>query len=129
VTSGGVYDPRVSFPMGRLLRVILPSEEPEAEQGFRALAVEIFDDGVVVRFMRLRDLTAQKPPEEAARVWDGITLTDDVATRYELRGGGASGDEHVAHGLWAYAPTPPPEARTLTATTWQGPVDFDLSDR
>src|SRR5215216_4015981 len=73
VTSGGVYDPRVSFPMGRLLRVILPSEEPEVEQGFRALAVEIFDDGVVVRFMRLRDLTGQKPPEEAARVWDGVT--------------------------------------------------------
>ena len=114
--------------MGRLLRVVLPPDEPDPEQRFRLLALEIFEDGVVVRYMRIRDLAAPEPPEAAARVWDGVTISDDVATRYELRGGGAFGDEHIAHGMWAYAPAPPTGAGTLTATTWQGPVDFDLSD-
>ena len=118
----------MSYPVGRLLRVVLPADEPRPDQDLRLLAVEIFEDGVMVRYAKRGGTAGPESPEEAALMRNGVTLSDDVGTRYEVRGGSAAGDDQVAHGLWAYAPPPPPEARRLTALTWQGPVDFQVID-
>jgi hypothetical protein len=69
---------------GEIRRVLLAPDE-EAN-GFRPVSVELYDDAVILRWTLLG----------GAPFLVDLTLADDVGTRYESRGGGATGGDFGA---------------------------------
>jgi hypothetical protein len=120
-----------------LLRVI--AGPAERTHGLRITSVELYDDGVVLRWHHARDW-AHGP--ETSRIWNHIdigsgaagyephALTDDLGTRYIGGGGpdlGISGAGSAVHfGSSGFTPAVPARARHLHVPLADGGTDIDL---
>ncbi len=109
----------------------------------RVLAVELYGDGVIARFLILgrtevsdRELAGSDPK---ARVW--FDLSDDLGTLYEWTRTGSTlvlprarpGDPSppnapIIRGDAAFVPAVPPDAAQLTLITVEGVVEIRLRE-
>ncbi len=127
------------------LRALVARPQPGA--AVRVLAVELYGDGLVVRYtyddpvdvrptvpLDFYDLAGVEPPLEAllaeaeaegGNLAPGISLRDDVGTRYIWSGGGQSGVE-VAQGESQFTPAVPADASRLVVSSYAGAIELDL---
>lgn len=108
----------------QLVRTVVARDHPDAP-GLHLLAAELYDDGVLLRWIfvapRGRGLAAERaghtPPES-------FTLWDDVGTAYTPQGGGWLAGEHL-RGDTAFVPAVPQGATKLSVGA--GPHRFELA--
>jgi hypothetical protein len=107
----------------RLQRTVVappPAESP----GLHLLAAELYEDGVVLRWVFVAPRGSGAVAERAAhRPPESFTLWDDVDTPYTAQGGGWVTGEHL-RGDTAFVPAVPPEATRLRVGA--GPDRFEL---
>jgi hypothetical protein len=103
---------------GELLRTLLPADS--APSRGRVLALEVYDDGLIVRFMVPKDDDFPYAPWEAP----DFTVRDDLGTTYRFEGLTAGG--RPAHGLVTFSPPVPPRAQCIEVRSPAGFARFDL---
>jgi hypothetical protein len=103
---------------GELLRTLLPADS--APSRGRVLALELYDDGSIVRFVVPHEDDFPYAP------WDApdFTLRDDLGTSYRFEGLTAGG--RPAHGLVTFSPAVPSSARSIEVRSPAGSARFDL---
>jgi hypothetical protein len=110
-----------------LIRII--QAEPQRDDDIRILALELYNDGFIIRYVLPRGLgEGPRTPAEATLNPMGLaslSVRDDVGTAYAIVGGGAGGAP-AAHGMTRYVPAVPGEASWLEVMTAGGLVRFDL---
>ncbi len=107
----------------RYLRTLVPSPQPGAEE--RILAIELYDDGLIVEFTYdTEPLSEEKlesmfyPPRPPMRV------EDDIGTDYyEGERASYGGGPGASHSYFTFAPAVPAAARVLRITTTSGTVE------
>lgn len=103
------------FQGGHFLRALPVEVRPGSE--IQILAVELFDDGLVIHFSH--DEAEQLPLE--------LLVEDDLGTEY-YESGGSAGGVQVAHGSLTFTPAAPEGARILRVTSSSGTVKLPLGD-
>jgi hypothetical protein len=106
-----------------LRRVVPVTMQPPPDSALKLLTVEMYEDGVIVRY-------AFPNTEEARAIMKGawhFEMTDDLGTLYWPLGGGASGVGKSAHGSRVFTPAVPADARRLLIRTALGTATVDLS--
>jgi hypothetical protein len=84
------------------------------------LALEVYDDGLIVRFLIPHEGDFPYPP------WEGqFALSDDVGTTYRFDGALVGG--RPAHGVVTFSPAAPPDARWVDVVSPAGRAHFQLS--
>jgi hypothetical protein len=108
-----------AFDERELRRVLLgPSEETG---GFRVTSVELYSQGVVVRWSARGGEVGGAEPEP------DLVLSDDMGTVYEPTGGGsAGGGSELTRGEAEFVPAVPDEASRLVVRGPGGPVTLEL---
>jgi hypothetical protein len=104
---------------GELLRTLLPVDSVAARG--RVLALELYDDGLIIRFVVPHKDEFPYAPWDAA----DFSLQDDVGTSYRFEGLTAGGQP--AHGLVTFSPPVPPSARWVEVRAPVGSARFDVS--
>jgi ATP-dependent Clp protease ATP-binding subunit ClpC len=113
----GARHARSSLVPPRLLRVVPIAREVEVSEWRRLvlLSLEIWTD-----WFDLRSSVASAEGEERAPLgtaaYDAWTLSDDLGTDYQRLGCSVTGDDLFQVYQATFAPSPPPEATTLTLT-------------
>jgi hypothetical protein len=98
---------------------------PQTDDEIRILALEIYEDGFIVRHVLPSGPTMPASAGEATLNPMGLvslTLRDDLSTTYEMVG--MTSGTH--HGFTEFIPAIPPEASWLEIYTKAGAVRFDL---
>jgi hypothetical protein len=123
------YGPFVTDPPAFLELIRIIQAGPQRDEDIRILALELYDDGFIIRYALPHGLgEGPKTPAEASLNPMGLaslSVRDDVGTAYAIVGGGAGGAP-AAHGMTRYAPAVPVEASWLDVLTAGGFVRFDL---
>jgi hypothetical protein len=136
---------RPVFGGAKFLRAL--AVPPQAGAAVQIVAVELYDDGLLVSFtyddpvdvwnpVRLEhyDLAGIEPPIEAflaeaeaagGNLAPNISVSDDLGTRYVWSGGGHGGVS-VAHGETNFTPAVPAAATRLVVSSYAGTVEVDL---
>jgi hypothetical protein len=98
---------------GELLRrvVILPEEGNTGS--VKLLAVELYDDGLVVRWMRRPSAPPVTRADPVRAPGSGLSIADDRATEYFVDDLSAGAGRASFHGRTAFTPAVPGDARTL----------------
>lgn len=116
------------FRGNRLLRVL--TMDPQSGSEFQLLAVELFDDGLIVHYTFDQDpesiestMLDQMPESLEQRT--GIRVEDDLGTEY-YGGEGGGGGVQVVHGAVAFAPAVPSAARILRISSRSGTAELTL---
>jgi hypothetical protein len=121
--------------------------QPQRGAPVQVLAVELYGDGLVVRFTYDSPVMAQaaiplhfyeiarvdapldkllaEAEEEEGTLEPNVSVTDDVGTTYRHAGGSRGGME-VAHGETSFTPAVPPTATRLVVSSYAGTVEVDL---
>jgi hypothetical protein len=121
--------------------------QPQRGAPFQILAVELYGDGLVVRFtydspvmvqvaipLHFYEMAGVEPPldkllaeaeEEEGTLEPNLSITDDVGTSYRHAGGSRGGLE-VAHGETSFTPAVPATATHLVVSSYAGTVEVDL---
>jgi hypothetical protein len=99
--------PRVDLSGECLERVVILPEEGN-NGSVKLLAVELYEDGLVVRWLR-----RASAPASPAAPGGGLSIADDRATEYLLDDLSAGAGEASFHGRTAFTPAVPRDARTL----------------
>ena len=111
----------------KLNRVLIGPDQADLE--VRVLAVELYEDGLIVRFALLGGLNMPETPEEAALRPQGpmnFGVADDLGTQY-MSAGSHSGGGKVTRGDAQFIPAVPEGASRLTVLTDAGPIDSPLT--
>ena len=103
--SAGVVDERPAFTGAQLRRVIAPSPKVFSDLP-RPLGAELYEDGVVVRWM-------QAAPEPGAMPDLRVRVTDDVGTQFRMFAGRGGRLGLHARQEMALVPAVPRDARVL----------------
>jgi hypothetical protein len=123
------YGPFVTDPPAFLELIRIIQAEPQRDDDIRILALELYNDGFIIRYVLPRGVgESPKTPAEATLNPMGLaslSVRDDVGTAYAIVGGGAGGAP-AAHGMTRYVPAVPGEASWLEVMTAGGLVRFDL---
>jgi hypothetical protein len=120
---------------------------PQSGAAVQILAVELYDDGLLVSFtyddpvdvwtpvpLEYYELAGVEPPIDAllaeARAQGGnlapnVSVRDDLGTRYVWSGGGRGG-VRVVHGETNFTPAVPAAATRLVVSSYAGTVEVDL---
>jgi hypothetical protein len=110
----------------RLLRVIVIEEPPE-DVPVKVQAVELYDDGVGVRWMipgPSPDWSYDSDPDTDYH-WPDLRLRDDIGTRFVSRTGhGGGGDSY--RGEMNFTPAVPEGASTLEVLGVAYPIEIPL---
>lgn len=107
----------------RYLRTLIPSPQPGAEE--RILAIELYDDGLIVEFT----YDTEPPSEEQMESMfypprPPIRVEDDIGTDYyEGERASYGGGPGASHSHFTFAPAVPATARVLRITTDSGTVE------
>lgn len=104
---------------GQLLRTLLPADSVPSRG--RVLALELYDDGLIVRFVVPQEDDFPYAPWDVA----DFSLRDDVGTTYRFEGLTAGG--RPAHGVVTFSPPAPPSAQSVEVRSPAGSARFDLS--
>jgi hypothetical protein len=121
--------------------------QPQLGAPVQILAVELYGDGLVVRFsydspvmvqaaipLHFYALAGVKPPldrllaeadEEEGTLEPNLSVTDDVGTSYR-HSGGSRGGVDVAHGDTSFTPAVPATATRLIVSSYAGTAEVDL---
>ena len=111
------------FEGTQLRHVVTAPAHPEAP-GLHLLAAELYDDGVLLRWIFVAPRGRGAAAERAGhRPPESFTLWDDAGTAYTPQGGGWLAGEHL-RGDTAFVPAVPAEARKLSVGA--GPLRFEL---
>ncbi|MGB2876359.1 MAG: hypothetical protein WBB76_12930 [Gaiellaceae bacterium] len=108
MSARGPHPPEL-LTVGVELRRVIPVASDDLGRGIRVVSVEIYDRGLVVRWL------AVPSPEDL----DSVTreplfaLSDDAGTRYDYFSGGSFGHSNAVRGDALYTPAPPGNATTL----------------
>jgi hypothetical protein len=137
--------PRERFDGTELHRVLpVPRQQGSPVQ---ILAVELYDDGVVVCFayddpvdvelnipLEFYDRVGREPPldrllaearAQGGNLRPGISIHDDLGTEYR-EAASAEGGVQTVHGEKSFTPAVPPGSRRLTISSYAGSVDIDI---
>ncbi len=136
---------RPRFGGREFLRAIAVDPQPGATA--QVLAVELYGDGLVVRFtyddpidvfspvpLHYYELAGVEPPleellaeaeAEGGNLEPNLSVRDDLDTRYLWAGSGRGGVE-VAHGEACFVPAVPAAATRLIVSSYAGAVEIDL---
>jgi hypothetical protein len=136
---------RPVFGGAKFLRAV--AVPPQPGSAVQILAVELYDDGLLVSFtyddpvdvwgpvpLEYYDLAGVEPPIEAflaeARAGGGnlapnVSVRDDLGTRYVWSGSGQGGLK-VAHGETNFTPAVPAAATRLVVSSYAGTVEVDF---
>lgn len=113
-----------------LRRVIVVDEEGQTGE-WRIQAIDLFDDGVIVRWLRRDGAPAEVPTgDEPMTDWPrhpSFALHDDVGTDFVRHRGHGRGGGPTWRGETTFAPSVPGSARALTILSEDGPLVLDLS--
>jgi hypothetical protein len=116
-----------SSPFLNLRRVI--RAQPQTDEEIRILALEIYEDGLAIRYALPSGLgEGPASAEEAGFNPMGLmslTLRDDLGTAYGISAGGAA---WTLGGISYFTPAIPADAAWLEVMTKAGVVRFDLAD-
>jgi hypothetical protein len=137
--------PGERFEGSELRRV--PTVPRQQGSPVQILAVELYDDGVVVCFayddpvdvelnipLEFYDRAGREPPLDRllaeARAQGGnlrpaISVRDDLSTEYH-DAGSAEGGVQAVHGEKFFTPAPPPGSSRLTISSYAGSVEIDI---
>jgi hypothetical protein len=116
------YDP---FRGVDLKRVVVAPPAPDA-LGLRLLAAELYDDGVVLRWVFTAPASPTgAPPSAEYRPPEAYSLWDDVETAYDPQGGGWIPGHHL-RGDTAFVPAVPDEATKLYVAAASHRFELDL---
>jgi Clp amino terminal domain, pathogenicity island component len=101
----------------RLVRVVPIAREVEISEGRRLalLSLEVWSEWVDLRVSLSSSEEEPRPPQGTAG-YDAWTLADDLGTEYRRLGTSFGGDDLFQVHESTFAPSPPPEASTLTLT-------------
>jgi hypothetical protein len=117
------YDP---FRGVNLRRVVTAPRAPDAP-GLRLLAAELYDDGVVLRWVFIAPASPSGAPASAEyRPPEAYSLWDDVETAYDPQGGGWIPGHHL-RGDTAFVPAVPDNATKLHVAADRHRFELDLS--
>lgn len=108
-----------------LVRVVPAQPQDDAE--IRILALELYEDGFIIRHVLPSGLQMPTSAEEAGLNPHGLmslTLRDDLGTRYELVGMHSG----TRHGFTMFKPAIPQNAASLDVLTKGGIVRFELAE-
>lgn len=122
-----ITPPEAGF-RGDHLRTVLRVADQDTEADLKVQSLELYDDGVVLRWMR---------PERWMRMPDSLvgddnefpdfSLSDDQGTDYEAQGGGASGGLTL-RGESVFMPGVPDETLVLMVTAKGWSVEIDRTE-
>jgi hypothetical protein len=115
--EGAEYPPDPS--VGADLRRVLPVASDDLGGGFRVVSVEIYELGLIVRWL-------VSPPVDDWSPSPPVMLADDVGTDYRHTSGGGFGHLTVERGDAMFVPTPPPAASVLTISHHDRSVAVNL---
>jgi hypothetical protein len=116
------YDP---FRGVDLKRVVVAPPAPDA-LGLRLLAAELYDDGVVLRWVFTAPASpAGATPSAEYRPPEAYSLWDDVETAYDPQGGGWIPGHHL-RGDTAFVPAVPDESTKLYVAADSHRFELDL---
>ena len=116
------YDP---FRGVNLQRVVVAPRAPDAP-GLRLLAAELYDDGVVLRWVFVAPASPTAAPASAEyRPPEAYSLWDDVETAYDAQGGGWIPGHHL-RGDTAFVPAAPDTAKRLYVAADKHRFELDL---
>jgi hypothetical protein len=109
----------------RLLRTVAAPTPPDAA-GLHLLAAELYEDGVVLRWVFVQPRGSGAAAERAVhRPPESFTLWDDVDTPYTAQGGGWVVGEHL-RGDTAFVPAVPPDATQLRVGAGSDRFELEL---
>jgi hypothetical protein len=136
---------RPGFGGAEFLRAL--AVPPQTGAAVQILAVELYDDGLVVSFtyddpvdvwgpvpLEYYDLAGVEPPIEellaeaeaaGGNLAPNVSVSDDLGTRY-VWSGGSRGGVKVAHGGTNFTPAVPAAATRLVVSSYAGTVEVDL---
>lgn len=97
---------------------------PQPGAAAQVLAVELYGDGLIVRFS-VDDPVVDEADAEGGNPRLRFTIEDDLSTDY-LRRGGSWGGAEVAHGQSRFTPAVPADATRLLVSSHAGTVQVDL---
>jgi hypothetical protein len=98
-----------------LVRVI-PVMSDDLGEGFRIVSVELYDRGLVVRWLSPSERDIDAPPFLSGSLVQPVDVSDDQGTTYRPISGGAFGHVGSLRGESLIVPAPPPEAAVLTVS-------------
>src|SRR4051794_31349242 len=108
-----------------LRRVVAAPPAPEAP-GLRLLAAELYDDGVVLRWVFIAPASPSgAPPSADYRPPEASSLWDDVETAYDPQGGGWIPGHHL-RGDTAFVPAVPDNATKLYVAADRHRFELDI---
>lgn len=108
-----------------LRRVVVAPGAPDAP-GLRLLAAELYDDGVVLRWVFVAPASAGGSPTSAAyQPPQAFSLWDDADTAYDPQGGGWVPGHHL-RGDTAFVPAVPEDATRLYVAAGRHRFELDL---
>lgn len=122
---------RHRFEGKRFLRAL--TVDPQPGSLVQILAVELFDDGLVVHYTHDQEPESIEPKSvsdsdlmlKAFEPWASIRVEDDLGTEYHQHGGGGGGVK-VVHSSFSFSPAVPDAARTLRISSRSGTVELPL---
>ena len=108
-----------------LQRVVVAPRSPDAP-GLRLLSAELYDDGVVVRWVFIAPASPSGSPASGEyRPPEAYSLWDDVETAYDPQGGGWIPGHHL-RGDTAFVPAVPDSATKLYVAAGRHRFELDL---
>ncbi len=115
-----------TFEGVQLRRTVQAPRHPESP-GLHLLAAELYDDGVLLRWVFVAPRGRGAAAERAShRPPESFTLWDDAGTAYTPQGGGWLAGEHL-RGDTAFVPAVPDEATKLNVAAGPDRFELDLS--
>lgn len=114
---------------GDHLRSVLLVADRDAEADLKVQSLELYDDGVVLRWMRPERWWMRMPDSLVGddNEFPNFSLSDDQGTDYEAQGGGASGGLTL-RGESVFMPGVPDETRVLMVTAQGWSVEIDRTE-
>jgi hypothetical protein len=108
--------------LSRVIRV-----DPQEDTDVRVLAVELFEDGMGIRYALPSGIRMPEGPDEPFVHDASFVIHDDAETQYTWQASGSGATmTGVAHGIAFFTPPVPDAARSLTVMTRGGFVTVDL---
>lgn len=119
-----------TFRGQRFLQALAFEPQPGAE--VQLLAVELFDDGLVVHYSFEQsqeefEASFDEDPLDDLGAPQGLKVEDDLGTEYRHRSGGG-GSAGVVRSSYSFTPAVPEAARILRISTRSGTVELPLRD-
>jgi len=106
------------------LRRVIIARAKQRGTPVQVLALEFYEAGVIVRWIRPGGFAGPESPEEAVGPDEGgsMMISDDRETPYKQAGMQSGGDRGVTY----FVPATPDDATRISVTTQTGQVEFPL---